>query len=198
MRRLMILPIILMASLGSLSAALSHVDFRGFQITAQRGGIQEVSITPIEAISLDDDVGIPFDLEDESVAYSAASNAVVGKRRIANWSMYSNFAHPKVTIDAPHLRHEGTGVEVPYQMTFYYQFSIGDGKMVDGNIIVHSGSTIYDSSQDEDCLWRYYEVPVNFTDRPVRLMLNVEDVSDDSEYPSGRYSAVVTVTISGT
>lgn len=198
MRRLMILPIVLMASLGSLSAALSHVDFRGFQITAQRGGIQEVSITPIEATSLDDTEGIPFDLEDESVEYSAATNAVVGKRHIANWSMYSNFAYPKVTIDAPHLKHEGTGKEVSYQMAFYYQFSIGDGKMADGNIIVDSGDDLYDSSLDLGCKWNDYNVPVNFTDRPVRLMLGDENVKDDSEYPSGRYSAVVTVTISGT
>lgn len=195
MRRLMILPIVLMASLGSLSAALSHVDFRGFQITAQRGPIQEVSITPIEATSLDDIEGIPFDLEDESVEYSAATNAVVGKRHIANWSMYSNSKDPKVTIDAPHLKHEGTGVTVPYQMAFYFQFPDEEGKMIDGNIIVHSG-TIYDSSRDEDRLWKDYTV--NFTDRPVRLMLGNENVKDDSVYPPGRYSAVVTVTISGT
>lgn len=195
MRRLMMCSILLLAVFGDLFATLSSVDFRGFQITAQRGGIQEVSITPIEAISLDDDVGIPFDLEDESVAYSAATDAVIGKRHIANWSMYSNLKDPKVTIDAPHLKHEGTGVTVPYQMAFYFQFPGEEGKMIDGNIIVDSGIP-YDSSKDEDRLWQDYLV--NFTDRPVRLMLGDKNVKDDSVYPPGRYSAVVTVTISGT
>lgn len=195
MRRLMMCSILLLAVFGDLFATLSSVDFRGFQITAQRGEIQEVSITPIEAMSLDVTEGIPFDLEDESVAYSSATDAVVGKRHIANWSMYSNLADPKVTIDAPHLKHEGTGVTVPYQMAFYFQFPDEEGKMIDGNIIVHS-DTVYDSSKDEDRLWK--DDQVNFTDRPVRLMLGNVNVKDDSVYPPGRYSAVVTVTISGT
>lgn len=198
MRRLMAISIVLLASFGLSSVTLSPVDYRGFQITAQRGGIQEVSITPIEATSLEDDNGIPFDLEAENVEYSSVTNAVIGKRHIANWSLYSNFSYPKVTIDAPHLRHEGTGAEVPYQMAFYYQFSIGDGKMADGSIIVDSGDDLYDSSLDLGCKWNDYNVPVNFTDRPVRLMLGDVNVKDDSEYPPGRYSAVVTVTISGT
>ena len=196
MRRLIASSIILMVSFGLFAVALAPVDFRGFQITAQRGGVQEVSITPIVATSLDDDAGIPFDLEDEGVAYSAATNAVVGKRRIASWSLYSNFAYPKVTIDAPHLRHDATGTEVGYRMAFYYQFSIGEGNMVDGNIIVDSGIP-YDSSKDGSCKWNDHEVPVNFTDRPVRLMLTVPDVSDDGTYPPGRYSAVVMVTVEG-
>lgn len=196
MRRLTASSIVLMASFGLFAVTLAPVDFRGFQITAQRGGIQEVSITTIEATSLDDTEGIPFDLEDENVAYSPATDAVIGKRHIANWSLYSNFAYPKVTIDAPHLRHEETGAVVRYRMAFYYQFSIGDGAMADGSFIVDSGD-VYDSSLDDNCKWNDHNVPVNFTGRPVRLMLTDPDVSDDGTYPPGRYSAVVTVKVEG-
>ena len=194
MRRLMMCSILLLAAFGDLFAAVTPAGSRGFLLSAQKGGVQEVSITPIEATSLDDDAGIPFDLEDEGVAYDAASGAVTGKRQIATWSFHSNFASPRITIDAPHLRHDD-GTEVHYQLAFYYQFKAGEGYLV-VNIIVHSG-TPYNSSDDTSCLWNTEGYTVAFSDRPVRIMLAEDVKASDKEYPSGSYRATVTVTIEG-
>lgn len=193
MRRMSLLIMFMILSVSMLSARLEEVDNRGFQVTAQKGKLQEVSITPINAASHEAVEGIPFYLTNENVSYSAAPDAVAGKRRIATWSLYCNFPHPSLTIEAPHLRH-ADGTEVPYQLAFYYQFEAGGG-YVDGNLIVESG-TVYESTEDPACRWNDYDVPVNFSNRNVRFMLGDVDIMD-STYPYGDYRATVRVTING-
>lgn len=194
MRRLMICSILLLAVFGDLFAAVTPAGSRGFLLSAQKGEVQEVSISPIEAVTLDDDAGLPFNLEDEGVAYDATPGAVTGKRQIATWSFHSNFASPRITIDAPHLRHDD-GTVVPYQLAFYYQFKAGEGYL-DGDLIVHSGTT-YKSADDTSCLWNKEGCTVAFSDRPVRIMLAEGVNASDEGYPSGSYRATVTVTIEG-
>lgn len=175
-------------------AALTPVGNRGMAISAQKGEVQDVSITPIASASHEDVDGIPFYLTADNVAYDAAPDAVTGKRQIAVWSFYSNFANPRITIEAPHLMHSD-GTQVPYELAFYYQFK-GDSGYVDGNLIVHSG-TRYDSATDETCLWNTSGSSVAFTNRPVRFMLaEGVDITSD-QYPYGDYRAVVKVTIEG-
>lgn len=193
MRRMILFTILALSAVSGLYAALDGVDSRGFQITAQKGELQEVSITPIIAASHDSPEGIPFYLTDESVSYSAASGAVAGKRRIATWSLYCNFTHPSITIEAPHLMHSD-GTEVPYQLAFYYQFPY-EGSMVDGNLLVESGS-VYESKNDLSCRWNDLDVPVNFSGKNVRFMIGDVDIRS-GEYPYGDYRAVVRVTING-
>lgn len=193
MKKTILVLIILLTGLSVLFAVLSPVDHRGFQITAQKGEVHEVSITPIVASSLEAKIGIPFDLTDTSVSYSSANDAVTGKRRIATWSMYSNKSKPKVEIDADPLAHSD-GTTINYQLSFYYQFSYGES-YIDGDLIVTSGEH-YDSSLDDSCLWNDYDVPVAFAGRPVRLMLDDVDVKSD-EYPSGSYRANITIRING-
>lgn len=193
MRRMILFTILALSAVSGLYAVLDGVDSRGFQITAQKGELQEVSITPILAASHDSPEGIPFYLTDESVSYSAASGAVAGKRRIATWSLYCNFPHPSITIEAPHLMHSD-GTEVPYQLAFYYQFEADSG-YVDGSLIVESG-TVYESTQDPACRWNDYDVPVNFSNRNVRFMIGDVDIRS-GVYPYGDYRAVVRVTING-
>lgn len=177
-----------------LFASVTPVGNRGMAISAQKGEVQDVSITPIVSASHEDVDGIPFCLTADNVAYDAAPDAVTGKRQIATWSFYSNFAAPRITIEAPHLMHSD-GTQVPYELAFYYQFKDGAG-YVDGNLIVHSG-TRYDSATDEACLWNTSGSSVAFTNRPVRFML-AEGVDITSEqYPYGDYRAVVKVTIEG-
>ena len=175
-------------------ASVTPVGNRGMAISAQKGEVQDVSITPIAAASHDDVDGIPFYLTADNVAYDPTLNAVTGKRQIATWSFYSNFAAPRITIEAPHLMHSD-GTQVPYELAFYYQFKDGAG-YVDGNLIVHSGQ-LYDSALDSDCLWNTSGSSVAFTNRPVRFMLaDGVDITSD-QYPYGDYRAVVKVTIEG-
>lgn len=183
--------ILMISSALNVFATVKGAAKRGMPITAQKGVVQDVSITPITSLNENAFEGIPFYLTDDNVKYSDAKNAVVGKRQIATWSLYSNSPKPHVIIDAPHLTH-ADGSKIPYQLAFYYQFKNG-ASYVGGNLIVHSG-TPYDSSQDPDCLWNQYDLSVAFTNRPVRFMLGVEDI-ENSEYPYGDYKATVTITI---
>ena len=184
--------ILIILSALNVFATVKGVAKRGMPITAQKGVVQDVSITPITSLNETAFEGIPFYLTDDNVKYSDAKNAVVGKRQIATWSLYSNSPKPHVIINAPHLTH-ADGREIPYQLAFYYQFKNG-ASYVGGNLIVHSG-TRYDSSQDPDCLWNQYDyLSVAFTNRPVRFMLGVENI-ENSEYPYGDYKATVTITI---
>ena len=177
-----------------LFASVTPVGNRGMAISAQKGEVQDVSITPIVSASHEDVDGIAFYLTADNVAYDAAPDAVTGKRQIAMWSFYSNFANPRITIEAPHLMHSD-GTQVPYELAFYYQFRDGQSYL-DGNLIVHSGQS-YDSALDPDCLWNTSGSSVAFTNRPVRFMLaEGVDISND-QYPYGDYRAVVKVTIEG-
>ena len=175
------------------AASMQAVDNRGFVITAQKGSYQSVSVEPISASTLDSASGMPFYLTDENVQYEAGTGDIAsGKRHIANWSFYSNFEHPKITIDAPPLQH-ADGTKIPYYLSFYYQFYDG-GTMNQGNILVKSGE-IYNSKDDESCLFNTVSAAINFTERPVRFMLAEGINIDDTIYPYGEYRATVTVTI---
>ena len=46
MRRMILFTILALSAVSGLYAVLDGVDSRGFQITAQKGELQEVSITP--------------------------------------------------------------------------------------------------------------------------------------------------------
>ena len=177
------------------AASMQAVDTRGFVITAQKGSYQSVSVEPISSSAMDSASGMPFYLTDENVQYEAGAGDIAsGKRRIANWSFYSNFEHPKITIDAPDLQH-ADGTRIPYYLSFYYQ--IDDyGTMRDGNILVKSGE-IYNSQDDESCLFNTVSAAINFTERPVRFMLAEGVDITDTKYPYGNYRATVTVTILG-
>lgn len=188
-RKLLNVFLMLLSIMTGLAAEIVEVDGRGFRITAQKGTIQEIMIMPIASASHEDDMGMPFYLTDDSVSYDAASGAVAGKRRIARWSLYCNFPHPQLIIEAPHLMH-ADGTEVPYQLAFYYQFPYEDS-MVDGNLIVESGVP-YDSAMDPSCRWNELGVPVNFTERYIRFMLGDVDIGSDA-FPYGDYRASVTV-----
>ena len=191
MRRIVFSFVVFLMS-ASLFAELKQVDYRGMQLTAQKGAVREVSISPIISTSLDSEVGMPFDLESDSVEYSNADGAVTGKRQIATWSLYSNSPKPYIEITAEPLTHTD-GTEIPYSLSFYYQFSIGENQMEQGNLIVESGKT----TTSESASWnKHEEAVVNFTNRPVRLMLDNVDVSSDA-YPAGSYRADVIVEIYG-
>ena len=192
MKRTIISLVAVLLTAQSLFATLGSVDWRGIQLTAQKGEVQEVSLNPIAAASLDSSTGMPFDIESDNVAFSAVPGAVTGKRMIATWSMYCNFPDPVVETEAGHLRHTD-GTEVPYSLAFYYQFPMND-QMLDGNLIVQSG-VAYNSKDDLTCKWNGLGVGVSFTERPVRLMLSDVNVSGD-EYPAGSYRADVTVRVS--
>ena len=191
MKRIVVSFVVFLMS-ASLFAELTQVDYRGMQLTAQKGAVREVSISPIISTSLDSEVGMPFDLESDSVKYSSATGAVSGKRQIATWSLYSNSPKPYIEITAEPLTHTD-GTEIPYFLSFYYQFSVGNNQMEQGNLIVESGTTTTSKSAS----WNNHDkAVVNFTNRPVRLMLGNVDVSSDA-YPAGSYRADVIVEIYG-
>lgn len=177
------------------AASMQHVDTRGFVVTAHKGSYQAVSVEPISSSALDSASGMPFYLTDENVQYEAGAGDIAsGKRHIANWSFYSNFEHPKITIDAPHLQHADR-TQIPYYLSFYYRFNDG-GTTKEGNILVESGQP-YNSGEDISCLFNTASTAINFTGRSVRFMLAEGINIDDTKYPYGEYRATVTVTILG-
>lgn len=177
------------------AASMQPVDTRGFVVTAHKGSYQAVSVEPISSSALDSASGMPFYLTDENVQYEAGAGDIAsGKRHIANWSFYSNFEHPQITIDAPHLQH-ADGTRIPYYLSFYYRFNDG-GTTKEGNILVESGQ-LYNSAEDTSCLFNTASTAINFTERPVRFMLAEGVDIADTKYPYGDYRATVTVTIIG-
>lgn len=187
--------IIISAMLASIAAEPSfHIeDYRGFPIVAQKGAVQNVEVKELRASSPTEPTGMPFYLTDESVAYGGTPEAAQGKRRIADWSFYTNTPDPRIRITASPLRHS-SGAAVPYYLSFYFQYS-DNGAMRDGSIIVESGTDYY-SENDMTSGFNDATGAINFTERPVRFMLGDIDISSPS-YPYGRYTATVTITILG-
>lgn len=199
MRRRIIALLVILVSL-MLPGFSSYVGrgMRSFDILAQKGRYHDMTVSPIVSTSMSDTQGIPFYLTASNIMANADENPEYG-RLIAEWSMTTNYSDVNLHIKATPLVSDDASGSLDYILGFYYIYpeiidGSATGNEISGTIKVESGVS---SGQ-------YYEFgyrqggAVNFANRPVRLIL--KDISDPSElasYPTGGYSATVTLTIEG-
>lgn len=200
MRRRIIALLVILVSL-MLPGFSSYVErgMRSFDILAQKGRYHDMTVSPIASTSMSDTQGIPFYLTASNIMANADGNPEYG-RLIAEWSMTTNYSDVKLHIKATSLVSDNDASRsLDYILGFYYIYpeiidGSATGNEISGTIKVESGVP---SGQ-------YYEFgyrpggAVNFANRPVRLILT--DISDPGElasYPTGGYSATVTLTIEG-
>ena len=203
----------------SISFAGAHYAQRslGMDITAYSRQYHNVTVTPVYSSSLSDPVGMPFDLTAEDVRY--VENAFnegdlhTAGRKIAEWSLHSNFTPVNVIIQAdPLTPADGGNTEIDYYLFFPYIYhDIGNNIDVSGFMMIQSGE-IYHSINDYDGNGNINPISEDLRDvngvsigldigtYPVRFMLK-EDVSKNignrQIYPSGVYTADVTITLEG-
>lgn len=199
MRRRIIALLVILVSL--VLPGFSYVErgMRSFDILAQKGRYHDMTVSPIASTSMSDSQGIPFYLTASNIMANADGNPEYG-RLIAEWSMTTNYSDVKLHIEAtPLVSDKNASRSLDYILGFYYIYpeiidGSATGNEISGTIKVESGVS---SGQ-------YYEFgyrqggAVNFANRPVRLIL--KDISDPGElasYPTGGYSATVTLTIEG-
>ena len=183
MRRRIIALLVILVSL--VLPGFSYVErgMRSFDILAQKGRYHDMTVSPIASTSMSDAQGIPFYLTASNIMANADGNPEYG-RLIAEWSMTTNYSDVKLHIEATPLVSDKDAI-IDGSAT---------GKEISGTIKVESGVS---SGQ-------YYEFgyrqggAVNFANRPVRLILkNISDPGELASYPTGGYSATVTLTIEG-
>lgn len=199
MRRRIIALLVILVSL-MLPGFSSYVGrgMRSFDILAQKGRYHDMTVSPIASTSMSDTQGIPFYLTASNIMANADGNPEYG-RLIAEWSMTTNYSDVKLRIEATPLVSDDASGSLDYILGFYYIYpeiidGSATGNEISGTIKVESGVS---SGQ-------YYEFgyrpggAVNFANRPVRLILkDIRDPSELASYPTGRYSATVTLTIEG-
>ena len=199
MRRRIIALLVILVSL-MLPGFSSYVErgMRSFDILAQKGRYHDMTVSPIASTSMSDSQGIPFYLTASNIMANADGNPEYG-RLIAEWSMTTNYSDVNLHIEATPLVSDDASRSLDYILGFYYIYpeiidGSATGKEISGTIKVESGVS---SGQDYEFGYRQGGA-VNFANRPVRLIL--KDISDPGKlasYPTGGYSATVTLTIEG-
>ncbi len=145
----------------------------------------------------DTDEGMPFDLAWPSAAFTSIQGT---GRRIASWSLTSNYTPLVLTINASHLYCSDTGTYVHYCLDFHYRSLQFDestkeatGEVISGDFRVSSGTEW--NSTNTAPFNTAAEVPVITVDQDIRFCL-AEDVDIDT-VPSGVYTATVTLEVVG-
>lgn len=173
--------------------------YREITILAQKGDYNMLSISTPDSGAMASGSYMPFYLTDPYVQYTGNVNQ---GRHIADWSLATNYTPVKLTIDAAHLKSSSSsGTEIKYILGFYYNYPIVEngeatGNNASGTIVVNSGDT-YSSTDDTTCAFNDVLAggAIIFANAPIRFMLAENQKIDG--YPTGTYSAKVTVTIEG-
>lgn len=197
-RRIIALLVILVSLMLPGFSSYEERGMRSFDILAQKGRYHDMTVSPIASTSMSDTQGIPFYLTASNIMANADGNPEYG-RLIAEWSMTTNYSDVKLYIEATPLESEDASSSLDYILGFYYIYpEIIDGSAT-GNEI--SGTIKVESGVSSGQYYEFGYMPggaVNFANRPVRLIL--KDISDPGElasYPTGGYSATVTLKIEG-
>lgn len=183
----------------SLSAVVPQKSL-GMDITAYNGQYHDIIITPVYS-SLSDPIGMPFDLTKDDVAY-VETDATAG-REIAQWSLHTNFSPIDIKISAPNLTYRDSSIQeitsIPYILFFPYEYE-ENGQDVQGFLRIESGVNTYSSRNDvrdtNPIASKTDGGNIDTSIQPVRFMLAEDvEITDRDLYPSGTYSADVTVIV---
>lgn len=139
----------------------------------------EISVERIDSASFSDDSGVPFYLTGADVKYKDGWD---GSRQIAKWTLHSNTGNIRLDISAEHLKCEGSAVTVPYILGFETGSNV---------IAVDSGNPYYGYPFASNAANQ--EINISEAEIYFKLASSV-DISSD-KYPSGNYSANVTITV---
>lgn len=175
--------------------------YREITILAQKGDYNMLSISTPDSGAMASGSYMPFYLTDPYVRYTGNVNQ---GRHIADWTLATNYTPVRLTIDAAPLKSSSSEEVINYILGFYYNYPIvEDGETTvsnaSGTIVVESGTTYY-SQNDTNCAFNNYTRggAIIFANAPIRFMLaEGVDIDDRTKYPTGTYSAKVTVTIEG-
>ena len=139
----------------------------------------EISVERIDSASFSDDSGVPFYLTGADVQYKDGWDE---NRQIAKWTLHSNTGSIRLDISAEHLKCEGSAVTVPYILGF----ETGSNVIAVDSGNPYSGYPFASNAANQEI--NIFEAEIYF-----KLASSV-DISSD-KYPSGNYSANVTITV---
>lgn len=209
MRKKLIMALLLICSLQMVFASATQlIGTRQIHVSGVLGDMHSISVTPISSTSIDSAEGMPFDLRSEDVAAQPG-------RRIATWSLHSNYLPVTLKVDADDLKFtsNGTVATVPYVLRFAYSYPVystsetgeSESELESGFFFIGSegahaeyGKTYTFGAEEE---LQGLEV-ISSPESDIRFFLALPDgktIDDDTIYPPGDpYVATVTLTIEGT
>lgn len=210
MRKKLIVAFLFICSLQMVFASTTQlIGTRQIHVSGVLGDMHSISVTPISSTSIDSAEGMPFDLRSEDVAAQPG-------RRIATWSLHSNYLPVTLKVDADDLEFtssNGTVAEVPYVLRFAYSYPVySTGETGESESKLESGFFFIGSEGAPAEYWKTYtfgaeeelqglEV-ISSPESDIRFFLTLPDgktIDDDTNYPPGDpYVATVTLTIEGT
>lgn len=175
-------------------------DTRRMDIRGTLGPVHTMTITSIPRTSLADPDGMPFDLRSDDLQISPG-------RKIANWTLTSNYMPVTLRINAPDLVSETyDDVSIPYTLRFSYSYP---EYHMDSSITTEIGAFYVNSSDNEEFSYQFknsedvlqgLEIIATGTCNIYFILGHYNgdsfeekiDISD-SKYPTGDYSTTVTV-----
>lgn len=202
MRR-MLMTIISISAVMMLSAATQPIS-DSFMIQAGYEEACSVAVHEIAAQSTSYIGGMPFDIEEDIVAYNAAD---VG-RRIATIDIISNTRfRMTITSDGPmkHIENDGSRSETSTPLHYILTFRFLLGFYVNGNINENVTTDVVFRSSAGRREWTINASPDSDTflgtvDGAIYFMFDQAasefiDSSDDTSLPPGNYDSTVTITV---
>lgn len=209
MRKKLIVAFLFICSLQMVFASATQlIGTRQIHVSGVLGDMHSISVTPISSTSIDSAEGMPFDLRSEDVAAQPG-------RRIATWSLHSNYLPVTLKVDADDLEFtssNGTVATVPYVLRFAYSYPVystsetgeSESELESGFFFIGSeGATAeygktYTFGAEEEL--QGLEV-ISSPESDIRFFLALPEgeIDKDDIYPPGDpYVATVTLTIEGT
>lgn len=205
MRKKLIMALLLICSLQMVFASATRlIGTRQIHVSGVLGDMHSISVTPISSTSIDSAEGMPFDLRSEDVAAQPG-------RRIATWSLHSNYLPVTLKVDAGDLEFSSsneTVATVPYVLRFAYSYPVyetgkSEPKLKSGFFYIGSeNATGYEKEYTfgEEVELQGLEV-ISSPESDIRFFLALPEgeIDKDDIYPPGDpYVATVTLTIEGT
>lgn len=170
---------------------------RGFAIEGGVGKYNQINIFPIQATSGSED-GFPFDIKADNVVYT---DIVGGGRKIATWSVATNYSNVQIEITATPLTYEASS---SFQLNYYLVFHIMYATYKSDGSFEKNEHTDFKVLSDGNT----YKFSINnaILDEPFPVVSYNQDVRfyfvngirpKEVGYPYGLYSGTVTISVSG-
>ena len=199
MKKIILIITTLLLITTNLSATLNNATAlsRGFAIEGGVGKYNQINIFPIQATS-GSEYGFPFDIKADNVVYT---DIVGGGRKIATWSVATNYSNVQIEITATPLTYEASSsIQLNYYLVFRIMYATykSDGsfeKNEHADFKVLSDGNTYKFIINNAILDEPF--PVVSYNQDVRFYFVNGIRPKEVGYPYGLYSGTVTISVSG-